>query len=94
MQNKRGERESPWKIPQLMHIPLAVKIPLEWESVRLVSQSFIDVLRKLITIGETLKVSKQRKIQEWEHYQKPSCNLSKQYSGVYVSFWHSLISFC
>ena len=27
--------------------------------------SFIDILRKLISIGETLKVSKQRKIQEW-----------------------------
>ena len=53
MQNKREERESPWTIPQLMHTPLAVKIPLEWERVRLVSQSFIDVLRKLIIIGET-----------------------------------------
>ena len=27
--------------------------------------SFIDVLRQVIIIGETLKVSKQRKIQEW-----------------------------
>ena len=93
MQNKRGERESPWKIPHFMRIPLAVKSPLEWERVSLVSHSVKDILRNLINKGETLTVSKNLKIPECETLSKAFCSLSKQYSGASVSFWHFLVSF-
>jgi hypothetical protein len=64
MQNNRGDKESPWKIPHLIFIPGEVKIPLEWDKKRLVSHIRIEDLRKLIRLGEILKSSKQRRIQE------------------------------
>ena len=64
MQNNRGDRESPWKMPRLIFMPGEDKIPLEWDKKRLVSHILIDDRRKFIRVGEILKSSKQCRIQE------------------------------
>ena len=64
IQNKRGERESPWKIPHLIRMPFEIRIPFTWLRVRFVSHNIMLVRRKLIKTGETLKISKDFKIHE------------------------------
>ena len=64
IQNKRGDRESPWKIPHLIRMPFEIRIPFTWLRVRFVSHNIMLVRRKLIKTGETLKISTDFKIQE------------------------------